>query len=190
VLLGAAASVLVLVLAMGRIVGGGDDAAPDPYPPAPLAAARATAVPAEADPGATDPVTVDPVTADPIAADPIAADPISQAPPVAPDPGTPDPAGLLPPTPRTEPAVAEATPPAPTPNDRVAPARGKLGLVVLPWGEVYVNGRRRGVTPPLRGLELPPGSYRVEIRNADFPPRIQRVRIESGKSVTIRYRFR
>lgn len=66
---------------------------------------------------------------------------------------------------------------------------GRLQLSVLPWGEIHVNGRRLAVTPPQRSLELPPGVYRIEIRNGTFPPRVQKIRIESGKSVSIRHRF-
>ena len=66
---------------------------------------------------------------------------------------------------------------------------GRLQLSVLPWGEIHVNGRRLAVTPPQRSLGLPPGVYRIEIRNGTFPPRVQKIRIESGKSVSIRHRF-
>ena len=71
-----------------------------------------------------------------------------------------------------------------------APAEGTLTLSVLPWGEVHVDGRKRGVTPPLRTLQLPPGTHRIEIRNADFPPYVETVRIESGRTRRLAYRFR
>ncbi|MBR0565115.1 protein kinase [Azoarcus sp. L1K30] len=66
---------------------------------------------------------------------------------------------------------------------------GALKLNVLPWGEIYVNGRKRGVTPPLRSLELPPGTYRIEIRNADFAPSTHKVTIKSGETISVRHRF-
>lgn len=158
-------AVIVLVAVLGRFIGGGDDTAPAPVPPpAPRAAA-----PAPADPAATDPVAV--------------------APTMEPDPAPSEPVAPPPPTSPTTPAVAPAAPPAPAPKDPVTSARGRLRLAVLPWGEVYVNGRRRGVTPPLRVLELPPGTYRIEIRNAGFPPHVRTVKIESGRSVSVSYRF-
>ncbi|NMG77650.1 serine/threonine-protein kinase [Aromatoleum diolicum] len=156
-------ALIVLVAMLGRFMGRGDDTAPAPVPPPPLAAA-------------------------PAAAELSAAAPVTAAPTVVPAPTPSEPEAAPPPTP-TEPAVAAATVPAPARRDPAAPARGQLRLAVLPWGEVYVNGRRRGVTPPLRVLELPPGTYRIEIRNAGFPPSIQRVKIESGRSVSISYRF-
>jgi serine/threonine-protein kinase len=158
------AAVIVLGAVLGQVISPGDDAAPTPLPPAPLAAV----------PGAANLTLVDPA---------------SVAPTVARDPAPAEPVAPLPPTNPTEPAVAAATVPAPTAKDPATPAPGQLKLAVSPWGEVYVNGRRRGVTPPLRVLELPPGTHRIEIRNAGLPPRIQRVTIESGKSASIRHRF-
>ncbi len=66
---------------------------------------------------------------------------------------------------------------------------GRLALSVLPWGEIRVDGRPRGVTPPLHSLELPAGVHRVEIRNADFPPLVRRIRIRAGKTTSIDHRF-
>jgi hypothetical protein len=60
---------------------------------------------------------------------------------------------------------------------------------VLPWGEVFVNGKSRGVSPPLRVLELPPGTYTIELRNANFPPRVERVQVRPGEQVRVRHRF-
>jgi serine/threonine-protein kinase len=62
-------------------------------------------------------------------------------------------------------------------------------LSVLPWGEVRVNGKLRGVTPPLNEIDLPPGKHRIEIRNTDFPPYTVNVRLESGESHRIAHRF-
>ena len=51
---------------------------------------------------------------------------------------------------------------------------GRLGFAISPWGEVYVDGRKRGVTPPMTELKLPPGTYTVEIRNTTFAPHRRR----------------
>jgi hypothetical protein len=60
---------------------------------------------------------------------------------------------------------------------------------VLPWGEVFVNGKSRGVSPPLRVLDLPPGAHTIEIRNANFPPHVERVQVRPGEQVRVRHRF-
>lgn len=72
-----------------------------------------------------------------------------------------------------------------------APARtpATVQLSVLPWGEVHVDGKLRGVTPPLNEIDLAPGKHRIEIRNTDFPPYTVNVRLESGESHRISHRF-
>src|SRR6266852_3051540 len=40
----------------------------------------------------------------------------------------------------------------------------RVELAVAPWGEVLVDGHSRGVSPPLRVLEVAPGAHTVEIR--------------------------
>ncbi|SMC29540.1 Protein kinase domain-containing protein [Andreprevotia lacus DSM 23236] len=43
-------------------------------------------------------------------------------------------------------------------------------LRISPWGEVYVGGSKRGVSPPLKSLSLAPGSYDIEVRNGSLTP--------------------
>ncbi|MDR8728002.1 serine/threonine protein kinase [Burkholderia pseudomultivorans] len=61
---------------------------------------------------------------------------------------------------------------------------------VRPWGDVYVNGARRGASPPLRSVSLAPGVYQIEIRNGSLPPLRRTVAIDFGsKPVSIDYVF-
>ena len=69
-------------------------------------------------------------------------------------------------------------------------AAGRLELAVAPWGEVLVNGKSRGVSPPLRVLELPPGPHTIEIRNSTFPVHVARVEVKPGQAVKVQHRFR
>jgi len=62
-------------------------------------------------------------------------------------------------------------------------------LFIVPWGEVFVDGRRRGVSPPLRVLELGPGEHKIEIRNGGFPAHTEQVAVRAGDKLTIRHRF-
>jgi ribosomal protein S17 len=55
---------------------------------------------------------------------------------------------------------------------------------------VFVDGRSRGVSPPLRTLEISPGSHTIEIRNSTFPSHVEKVEIKAGDAVKIRHRFR
>jgi hypothetical protein len=70
-----------------------------------------------------------------------------------------------------------------------APAAATISFAISPWGEVYVNGKKHGISPPLRNVELAPGRHRIEIRNADFPPHVEVVDARSGGKIRIRHKF-
>jgi len=77
------------------------------------------------------------------------------------------------------------------PATPVAPAAkpGTLRLVIQPWGEVYVDGSKRGVSPPISSLSLPPGKHRIEIRNGQFASQKQVVEVKSGIETTMNTSF-
>jgi class 3 adenylate cyclase len=74
----------------------------------------------------------------------------------------------------------------PTASD--APS-GTLKLAIQPWGEIYVDGGKRGFSPPLKALDLAPGRHRIEIRNGQFAPHRQIVDVKSGEELTVSYAF-
>jgi hypothetical protein len=76
------------------------------------------------------------------------------------------------------------------PRAAKAGAPGRLEIAAAPWGEVLVNGKSRGRSPPLLVLEVPPGAHTVEIRNSTFPAHIARVEVKPGEAVKIQHRFR
>ena len=67
---------------------------------------------------------------------------------------------------------------------------GRLELVIAPWGEVLVDGKSRGVSPPVRELEISAGAHTIEIRNTSFPAYRERIEVKAGESIRIRHRFR
>ena len=67
---------------------------------------------------------------------------------------------------------------------------GKIELVIAPWGEVVVDGRSRGISPPLKSVELSPGAHTIEIRNSTFPAHVEKVQVKAGEAVRIRHRFK
>ncbi|HJY76451.1 MAG TPA: adenylate/guanylate cyclase domain-containing protein [Burkholderiales bacterium] len=77
------------------------------------------------------------------------------------------------------------------PSDKPAPSAepARLELAVLPWGEVLVDGKSRGVSPPLRTLDIPAGSHTIEIRNSTFPSHVEKVNVKAGEAIRIRHRF-
>ena len=62
-------------------------------------------------------------------------------------------------------------------------------FAVQPWGEIYVNGRSRGVTPPMKSLKLEPGKYKVEVRNTTFAPHVENLDLKARDEVTVRHKF-
>jgi hypothetical protein len=89
---------------------------------------------------------------------------------------------------RVEKVVAAKAAPAPAPAAPVA-AEGKVVVAVAPWGEVLVNGRSRGVSPPLQSIDLPAGTHTIEIRNGAFPAHVREIVVKPGEPVRIRHRF-
>jgi len=86
----------------------------------------------------------------------------------------------------------------PPPREREAPARpakpaaaatGVVQLAVAPWGQIEVDGKGAGVTPPLAQLTLSVGDHVITIRNSDFAPRTVTVRVLADQPVVVRHRF-
>jgi non-specific serine/threonine protein kinase len=81
-----------------------------------------------------------------------------------------------------EPA-ARTTPAAPVPRTAT------LRLAVAPWAEVWVDGVKRGVTPPTTTLTLAPGTRVVELRNPASEPVVRRIDAKAGQTVDVAHRF-
>ena len=64
-----------------------------------------------------------------------------------------------------------------------------LSFGIAPWGEVYVDGDKKGVSPPLNNLQVAPGKHLIEIRNTSFPPYKQTVDLKPGEQLKIRHKF-
>lgn len=72
-----------------------------------------------------------------------------------------------------------------------APAEpGFLAFAITPWGEVRVDGKTIGVSPPLQEIKVGAGRHRVEVRNSTFTPLVQVVEVKPGERIRIRHRFR
>lgn len=69
------------------------------------------------------------------------------------------------------------------------PKPGAVKLAIQPWGEVYVDGAKRGVTPPMKSLSLTPGKHHIEIRNGGFTPYKETIEVKSGGDITVQYVF-
>jgi hypothetical protein len=152
-----------------------DRDAPAVPPPKPVAAAPAVPKPA---PVAPAPQAAPPPPAPPAVLPPPAPLPAPQAPTAA---AAPAPAKL---PPRVEKKIERMA---------KAPATAGVGRIVFavaPWGEVLIDGKSRGVSPPLRTLEIPAGPHTIEIRNSTFPAHVAKVEVKAGEAIRIRHRFR
>jgi len=104
----------------------------------------------------------------------------------------------LPAPPAEAPAIA-ATPPAAAPAEAPAvaaedaakpkPVPVLVRLDIRPWGEVWINGVARGISPPVKELRLIPGKYQVVLRNAGLPPYRTTLEVKAGKPVVISHVF-
>ncbi len=96
-----------------------------------------------------------------------------------------------------KPAVhAKAEPARPAAKDApasapAAPAVPPATMVfaIQPWGEVFLNGKASGVSPPVKSLKVAPGKYKVEIRNTTFAAHVETIEVKSRDEITIRHRF-
>jgi serine/threonine-protein kinase len=77
-------------------------------------------------------------------------------------------------------------PASPAPNEAAAAV---LTLAIAPWGQIYVDGKSRGVSPPLQELELTPGRHRIEVRNAASEPHAVTVNAKPGERLRIKHKF-
>lgn len=100
------------------------------------------------------------------------------------------------PAPSADKAVAHASAPRrvpPPPRSLTPPAQpvalGTLSIAVSPWGEVYVDGAARGLSPPVTTLSLPAGQHVIEIRNGDSEPFRTTVDVAADDVTKIRHRF-
>lgn len=68
-------------------------------------------------------------------------------------------------------------------------ASGTLHLAISPWGQVEVDGKAVGTSPPLTQLGLPAGTHIVVIRNGDLPAYVTNVLVTEEGHARIQYRF-
>lgn len=95
------------------------------------------------------------------------------------------------------PAEQEKTARKPSPTTRTleettAVEPGAMALVsiaVTPWGEVYLDGKMQGVSPPLTKLQVAPGKHEIEIRNTTFPAYIHNINVKANEEVKVKHKF-
>jgi hypothetical protein len=66
----------------------------------------------------------------------------------------------------------------------------EVDLTVLPWGEIYLDGKLQGVSPPLLELQIVAGQHKLEIRNSTLPVFVQIIKAKPGQKIKIRHSFK
>jgi hypothetical protein len=69
------------------------------------------------------------------------------------------------------------------------PSPAIITFAVKPRGEVFVDGISRGLSPPLKNLEVEAGKHVVTIRNPGSPPLEIALNLKSGEETTITHTF-
>ncbi len=95
------------------------------------------------------------------------------------DPTPPKEAGDLP-----QPVAVAATQPTEVLVD------GTVKLDIKPWGTVVIDGVTRGVSPPLKQLQLPVGAHTVEIANPPSTPLKRTIEVTRDAPVTLSHTFK
>jgi len=65
-----------------------------------------------------------------------------------------------------------------------------VNLSIVPWGEVYLDGKFQGVSPPLLELQVVAGTHRLEIRNSTFPVFKEVIKAKPGAKIKIKHSFK
>lgn len=87
-----------------------------------------------------------------------------------------------------EPSVTDLLEAAPVVTEE-KPETATWRLQIKPWGTVYVDGKEKGVSPPLKRLVLPAGKHKIRVVNPNFPDYIVDVNLAKNKSGTIEHDF-
>ncbi|TXT34756.1 MAG: adenylate/guanylate cyclase [Comamonadaceae bacterium] len=89
------------------------------------------------------------------------------------------------------PTSASVSAPKLATKEEAAPADvpGVLTFGIQPWGEVFINGKSVGVSPPLKQTKLAPGQYSVEVRNTSLPTFTTRIDIKAKENLNISHKF-
>ena len=67
--------------------------------------------------------------------------------------------------------------------------QGTVRLSIDPWGEVFVNGRSIGVSPPVKQYKLAPGKYKIEVKNRTFTPYVTSIEVKAKEDVAVKFKF-
>lgn len=86
-------------------------------------------------------------------------------------------------------AAASPAPGAQAGEPKTTATGGRIRLAIAPWGEVHIDGKMAGVSPPLNEIRLPAGKHKIEIRNGGFAPHRLSIDLAKDESLRIKHKF-
>jgi eukaryotic-like serine/threonine-protein kinase len=105
--------------------------------------------------------------------------PVSPAPPIVRQPVVVAPAVM-------PPVVTKAPSPVAPP---VAALTGVVKVAISPWGQVEVDGKPMGTSPPVTELKLSLGKHKIVFSNTDLPSHSVVVNVLADQPITVRHKF-
>lgn len=70
-----------------------------------------------------------------------------------------------------------------------AASKGEIKLTIKPWGTVFVDGKKSGVSPPLKKLSLSAGKHSILVSNPGFPDFSTEIEIGKDNRTSIEHEF-
>jgi hypothetical protein len=80
-------------------------------------------------------------------------------------------------------------PPPPPPPPPPEPPPGAVTFDIKPEGEVYIDGTLKGMSPPLKRIQLPAGKHVVEVRSGALKPLVVDLAIGPGEEFSVQHVF-
>lgn len=66
---------------------------------------------------------------------------------------------------------------------------GKIDCKILPWGDIYINGKFRAQSPLKSPILLLPGEYTIMIKHPDFSPTTQKIQVKKNEMTIVKHNF-
>jgi hypothetical protein len=80
-------------------------------------------------------------------------------------------------------------PPPPPPPAPPEPSPGAVTFEIKPQGEIYIDGALKGVSPPLKRIQLPAGKHVIEVRSGTLKPLVVELSIGPGEEFAVQHVF-
>ncbi|MDP2806414.1 MAG: adenylate/guanylate cyclase domain-containing protein [Gallionellaceae bacterium] len=74
-------------------------------------------------------------------------------------------------------------------EDALSSTQGLITFSIRPWGEVYLDGKMIGVSPPLNKLKVGAGEHVIEVKNTNLPSHKETLKIKAGVKIIINHKF-